>query len=105
MYTMLFGRNRHVQAETVVLPEHLRDKEDEPMADSRPEGPFDISEVETKDFSKGYIGMGSCKVPIRKNVYYRLDQEQAKQKVFSASGRHENSPQQIQDFDTSRSDD
>src|SRR5690625_4212371 len=103
MYTMLFGRNRHVQAETVVLPEHLRDKEDDPMADSRPEGPFDISEVETKDFSKGYMDLGAVKVPIRKNVSYRLEQEQAKQKVFAVSAVHENSTMQIQAFAAHRS--
>lgn len=100
---MLFGRNRHVQAETVVLPEHLRDEEDDPMADSRPEGPFDISEVETKDFSKGYMDLGAVKVPIRKNVSYRLEQEQAKQKVFAVSAVHENSTLQIQAFAAPRS--
>lgn len=100
---MLFGRNRHVQAETVVLPEHLRDVEDEPAADERPKGPFDITEVETTDFSKGYMDLGAIKVPIRKNVSYRLEQEQAKQKVFAVSAVHENSTLQIQAFAAPRS--
>ena len=60
--TMLFGRNRHVQAETVVLPEHLREDDDGPVADNRPDGPFDITEVETSDFSKGYMDLGAVKV-------------------------------------------
>lgn len=100
---MLFGRNRHVQAETVVLPEHLREIEEEPVADNRPEGPFDISEVETRDFSKGYMDLGAIKVPMRKNVSYRLEQEQAKNKVFAVSAVHENSTLQIQAFAAPRS--
>lgn len=100
---MLFGRNRHVQAETVVLPEHLRDAEDDPVADQRPEGPFDISEVETHDFSKGYMDLGTIKVPVRKNVSYRLEQEQSKQKVFAVSAVHDNSTLQIQAFAAPRS--
>lgn len=100
---MLFGRNRHVQAETVVLPEHLRDAEDDPAADERPEGPFDISEVETHDFTKGYMDLGAVKVPVRKNVSYRLEQEQSKQKVFAVSAVHDNSTLQIQAFAAPRS--
>lgn len=100
---MLFGRNRHVQAETVVLPEHLRDAEDDPVADERPEGPFDITEVETHDFSKGYMDLGAIKVPVRKNVSYRLEQEQSKQKVFAVSAVHDNSTLQIQAFAAPRS--
>ena len=100
---MLFGRNRNVQAETVVLPEHLRDDDDVPAADERPEGPFDIAEVETRDFSKGYMDLGAIKVPMRKKVSYRLEQEQAKQKVFAVSAVHENSTLQIQAFAAPRS--
>lgn len=100
---MLFGRNRNVQAETVVLPEHLRDTEDVPAADERPDGPFDLSEVETRDFSKGYMDLGTIKVPMRKKVSYRLEQEQAKQKVFAVSAVHENSTLQIQAFAAPRS--
>lgn len=100
---MLFGRNRHVQAETVVLPEHLREEEDAPVADTRPDGPFDITEVETRDFSKGYMDLGAIKVPMRKNVSYRLEQEQANQKVFAVSAVHENSTLQIQAFAAPRS--
>lgn len=100
---MLFGRNRNVQAETVVLPEHLRDPEDSPAADKRPEGPFDISEVETKDFEKGYMDLGAIKVPMRKKVSYRLEQEQTKQKVFAVSAVHENSTLQVQAFAAPRS--
>lgn len=100
---MLFGRNRNVQAETVVLPEHLRDPEDVPAADERPDGPFDLSEVETRDFSKGYMDLGTIKVPMRKKVSYRLEQEQAKQKVFAVSAVHENSTLQIQAFAAPRS--
>jgi hypothetical protein len=100
---MLFGRNRHVQAETVVLPEHLREQEDAPVADTRPDGPFDITEVETRDFSKGYMDLGAIKVPMRKNVSYRLEQEQANQKVFAVSAVHENSTLQIQAFAAPRS--
>ena len=100
---MLFGRNRHIQAETVVLPEHLREDEDSPAADTRPDGPFDITEVETKDFSKGYMDLGAVKVPLRKNVSYRLEQEQANQKVFAVSAVHENSTLQIQAFAAPRS--
>ena len=100
---MLFGRNRHVQAETVVLPEHLREDDDTPVGDTRPDGPFDISEVDTKDFSKGYMDLGAVKVPLRKNVSYRLEQEQANQKVFAVSAVHENSTLQIQAFAAPRS--
>src|SRR5699024_1536237 len=95
---MLFGRNRNVQAETVVLPEHLRDPEDAPAADERLTGPFDISEVETRDFSKGYMDLGAIKVPMRKKVSYRLEQEQAKNKVFAVSAVHDNSTLQDQGF-------
>ncbi|MDN6172523.1 MAG: DUF3710 domain-containing protein [Yaniella sp.] len=95
---MLFGRNRNVQAETVVLPEHLRDPADAPAADERLTGPFDISEVETRDFSKGYMDLGAIKVPMRKKVSYRLEQEQAKNKVFAVSAVHDNSTLQIQAF-------
>lgn len=100
---MLFGRNRNVQAETVVLPEHLRDEEDAPAADERPDGPFDISEVGTRDFSKGYMDLGPIKVPMRKQVSYRLEQEQTKQKVFAVSAVHENSTLQLQVFAAPRS--
>lgn len=100
---MLFGRNRHVQSETVVLPEHLRDPEDVPAADERPEGPYDITEVDTRDFSKGYMDLGTIKVPMRKKVSYRLEQEQAKQKVFAVSAVYENSTLQIQAFAAPRS--
>lgn len=100
---MLFGRNRHVQAETVVLPEHLREDDDDPVGDTRPDGPFDISEVDTKDFGKGYMDLGAVKVPLRKNVSYRLEQEQANQKVFAVSAVHENSTLQIQAFAAPRS--
>ena len=100
---MLFGRNRHIQAETVVLPEHLREDEDDPVGDTRPDGPFDISEVDTKDFSKGYMDLGAVKVPLRKNVSYRLEQEQTNQKVFAVSAVHDNSTLQIQAFAAPRS--
>lgn len=100
---MLFGRNRNVQAETVVLPEHLREDDDDAVADTRPEGPFDLSEVEIRDFSKGYMDLGAVKVPMRKNVSYRLEQEQSKQKVFAVSAVHENSTLQIQAFAAPRS--
>ena len=100
---MLFGRNRHVQAETVVLPEHLREEEDAPVADTRPDGPFDVTELEAKDFSKGYMDLGALKVPMRKNVSYRLEQEQANKKVFAVSAVHENSTLQIQAFAAPRS--
>ena len=100
---MLFGRNRHVQAETVVLPEHLRDMDDDPVADERPEGPFDITEAEIQDFSKGFMDLGAIKVPVRKNVSYRLEQEQAKNKVFAVSAVHDNSTLQLQAFAAPRS--
>src|SRR5699024_12475693 len=74
---MLFVTNRNVQAETVILPEHLRDEQDVPTATERPEGPYDISEIESREFSKGYMDLGTIKVPMRKNVSYRLEQEQA----------------------------
>lgn len=102
-FTMLFGRNRNAQTETVVLPEHLRDPEDAPAADERPEGPYDITEVETRDFSDGYMDLGTIKVPMRKKVSYRLEQEQSNQKVFAVSAVHENSTLQIQAFAAPRS--
>ena len=100
---MLFGRNRHVQAETVVLPEHLRENDGDPVADSRPDGPFDITELDAQDYSKGYMDLGAIKVPLQKNVSYRLEQEQANQKVFAVSAVHENSTLQIQAFAAPRS--
>lgn len=100
---MLFGRNRNVQAETVILPEHLRDEQHVPTATERPEGPYDISEVESQEFSKGYMDLGTIKVPMRKKVSYRLEQEQAKNKVFAVSAVHENSTLQIQAFAAPRS--
>jgi len=100
---MLFGRNRNVQAETVILPEHLRDEQDVPTATERPEGPYDISEIESQEFSKGYMDLGTIKVPMRKKVSYRLEQEQAKNKVFAVSAVHENSTLQIQAFAAPRS--
>src|SRR5699024_11980629 len=79
-------------------PEHLRDEQDVPTATERPEGPYDISEIESREFSKGYMDLGTIKVPMRKNVSYRLEQEQAKNKVFAVSAVHENSTLQIQAF-------
>ncbi len=95
---MLFGRNRNVQAETVLLPEHLRDPQGAPAADERPTGPFDISEVEIQDFSRVYMDLGAIKVPMRKKVSYRLEQEQAKEKVFAVSAVHDKSTLQVQAF-------
>src|SRR5699024_12527332 len=60
--------------------------------------PYDISEIESREFSKGYMDLGTIKVPMRKNVSYRLEQEQAKNKVFAVSAVHENSTLQIQAF-------
>src|SRR5699024_12422168 len=99
----LFGRNRNVQAETVILPEHLRDEQDVPTATERPEGPYDISEIESREFSKGYMVLGTIKVPMRKNVSYRLEQEQAKNKVFAVYVVDENSTLQIHAFAAPRS--
>src|SRR5699024_5699598 len=53
--------------------------------------------------SKGYMDLGAIKVPMRKNVSYRLEQEQANQKVFAVSAVHENSTLQIQAFAAPRS--
>lgn len=109
---MLFGRNRNVKVETVVLPEELQDPKDReaPAAAqagpddgslaSEASGPFDISE---RSPSQGYMDVGSLRLPMVEGLQVRLDVEEATQRLIAVTLTLGASTMQIQAFAAPRS--
>ncbi|WFP15459.1 DUF3710 domain-containing protein [Citricoccus muralis] len=94
---MLFGRNRHVKAETVSLPENLRHlQETEDTAETpAQEGPFDRS---TRPDVKGLLDLGALKVPVRAQVPVRLDVEESSKRIIGVTLTSNQSTLQVQAF-------
>lgn len=94
---MLFGRNRHVKAETVSLPEnlrHLQETEDTAKTPAQ-EGPFDRS---ARPDVKGLLDLGALKVPVRAQVPVRLDVEESSKRIIGVTLTSNQSTLQVQAF-------
>ncbi|GAA4765162.1 DUF3710 domain-containing protein [Citricoccus nitrophenolicus] len=81
---MIFGRNRNVKTESVVLPEELQDPRDQSGADPVAEatGPFDITE---RPEAEGYLDLGSLRVPMVKDLKVRLDLEESTKRIIGVT--------------------
>lgn len=81
---MIFGRNRNVKTESVVLPEELQDPRDQSGADpvAEPTGPFDITE---RPEAEGYLDLGSLRVPMVKDLKVRLDLEESTKRIIGVT--------------------
>lgn len=100
---MLFGRNRNVKPETVVLPEslrHLQSSAGETEQSDRSGGPYDITERPDK---KGYLNLGSLRLPSKKDFSVRLDVEEKSKRVVGVTVTDQKSTLQIQAFAAPRS--
>ena len=101
---MLFGRNRNVKVETVVLPEELQDPRDRETASapagSEASGPFDITE---RSVSQGYMDVGSLKIPMSQGLQVRLDVEESTQRLIAVALTLGSSSIQVQAFAAPRS--
>lgn len=99
---MLFGRNRNVKTETVVLPEELQDARDRdgsgPVAEAT--GPFDIAERPEAD---GYLDLGSLRIPMVQDLKVRLDLEDSTQRIIGVTLQLGQSSIQAQAFAAPRS--
>jgi Protein of unknown function (DUF3710) len=97
---MIFGRNRNVKIETVILPEALQDEPDRESVGSSPSGPFDVSERPGLD---GYIDLGSLHVPVVQDLKLRLDVEESTKRIIGATLSLGQSSLQAQAFAAPRS--
>ncbi|WP_378088000.1 DUF3710 domain-containing protein [Citricoccus sp. GCM10030269] len=109
---MLFGRNRNVKTESVVLPEEIQDPQDrersgepsgtaESTASAREAtGPFDITE---RPEVEGYLNLGSLRVPLVKDMKVRLDVEDSTKRIIGATLQLGSSSLQAQAFAAPRS--
>jgi Protein of unknown function (DUF3710) len=110
---MIFGRNRNVKTETVVLPEDLQDpKDQEPTgaperdpatggeAGTSRRGPFDITD---RPDAEGYLDLGSLRVPLVKDLKVRLDLEDSTKRIIGVTLQLANSSIQAQAFAAPRS--
>lgn len=99
---MIFGRNRNVKTETVVLPEGLQDSPDRTEAELVPEatGPFDITERPEVD---GYLDLGSLRVPMVPDLKVRLDLEDSTKRIIGVTLQLGKSSIQAQSFAAPRS--
>ena len=109
---MLFGRNRNVKVETVVLPEELQDPRDrEATVPAQPDsdagslaaeggGPFDIGE---RNPAQGYMDVGSLRIPMVEGLQVRLDVEDSTQRLIAVTLTLGASTMQIQAFAAPRS--
>ncbi len=94
---MIFGRNRNVKTETVVLPEELQDPRDqlatEPEAEAT--GPFDIADRPEVD---GHLDLGSLRIPVVKDMKVRLDLEDTTKRLIGVTLQLGQSSLQVQAF-------
>jgi hypothetical protein len=110
---MIFGRNRNVKTETVVLPEDLQDPKDqqstaapdgEPVAegasDADRRGPFDITQ---RPEVEGYLDLGSLRVPVAPDLKVRLDVEDSTKRIIGVTLQMGTSSLQAQAFAAPRS--
>ena len=99
---MIFGRNRNVKTETVVLPEELQDPRDQAGADPVAEatGPYDIAE---RPEAEGYLDLGSLRVPMVKDLKVRLDLEDSTKRIIGVTLQLGQSSVQAQAFAAPRS--
>lgn len=99
---MIFGRNRNVKTETVVLPEELQDARDRDGVEPVPEatGPFDIVERPEAD---GYLDLGSLRIPMVQDLKIRLDLEDSTKRIIGVTLQLGQSSIQAQAFAAPRS--
>ncbi len=99
---MIFGRNRNVKTETVVLPEELRDDRDRDGAapEAAVTGPFDIGD---RPEVEGYLDLGSLRVPMVQDLKVRLDLEESTQRIIGVTLQLDRSSIQAQAFAAPRS--
>ncbi|WMY77573.1 DUF3710 domain-containing protein [Citricoccus sp. I39-566] len=99
---MIFGRNRNVKTETVVLPEELQDPRDQAGTDPVAEatGPYDIAE---RPEAEGYLDLGSLRVPMVKDLKVRLDLEDSTKRIIGVTLQLGQSSVQAQAFAAPRS--
>lgn len=93
----LFGRNLKQQIVHVEDPYKDEDQENEPapQVEDRDSGPFDISE---KDVSKGYVDLGSLKLPMRNGMNIQMEVSDKTRQILSVSVVIGQSSLQLQAF-------
>ncbi|MDY6055512.1 DUF3710 domain-containing protein [Micrococcus sp.] len=102
---MIFGRNRNVRHEQIVLPDELKDARDleaeravEPAGADRL-GPHDAA---ARPDRTGYIDLGSLRVKAVQDMKLRLDVEDATQRIVAATVTLGRSALQVQAFSAPR---
>ena len=105
---MIFGRNRTVRHEQVVLPEQLKDERDRQVeaeaqaAAATGEGARGPHDVAARPGTAGYVDLGGLRVPAVRGMKLRLDLEDATQRIVAVTVTMGRSALQIQAFSAPR---
>ena len=105
---MIFGRNRTVRHEQVVLPEQLKDERDRQVeaeaqaAAATGEGARGPHDVAARPGTSGYVDLGGLRVPAVRGMKLRLDLEDATQRIVAVTVTMGRSALQIQAFSAPR---
>ncbi|MFE4835110.1 DUF3710 domain-containing protein [Arthrobacter sp. NPDC056691] len=102
---MVFGRGKKAKKQESAEPEDVRedatpDPAANPVDDRRANGPFDVSEISSRD---GYVDLGALLIAPRDGLQLRLEVEEATQRVVAVTMDLEGSSLQLQAFAAPRS--
>ena len=102
---MVFGRGKKAKKQESAEPEDVQDDATPDPAgnaadDRRANGPFDVSEVSSRD---GYVDLGALLIAPRDGLQLRLEVEEATQRVVAVTMDLEGSSLQLQAFAAPRS--
>ena len=102
---MVFGRGKKAKKQESAEPEDVQDDATPDPAgnaadDHRANGPFDVSEVSSRD---GYVDLGALLIAPRDGLQLRLEVEEATQRVVAVTMDLEGSSLQLQAFAAPRS--
>ncbi|MFE5835745.1 DUF3710 domain-containing protein [Arthrobacter sp. NPDC056493] len=102
---MVFGRGKKAKKQESAEPEDVRedatpDPAPNPVDDRRANGPFDVSEISSRD---GYVDLGALLIAPRDGLQLRLEVEEATQRVVAVTMDLEGSSLQLQAFAAPRS--
>jgi hypothetical protein len=102
---MVFGRGKKAKKQESAEPEDVQedatpDPAEDAADDRRASGPFDVSEVSSRD---GYVDLGALLIAPRDGLQLRLEVEEATQRVVAVTMDLEGSSLQLQAFAAPRS--
>jgi hypothetical protein len=102
---MVFGRGKKAKKQESAEPEDVQedatpDPAEDNADDRRANGPFDVSEVSSRD---GYVDLGALLIAPRDGLQLRLEVEEATQRVVAVTMDLEGSSLQLQAFAAPRS--